>query len=119
MCLFIRVLDGVSVIYLKDITEAYPLSYHGILVYLSSASGNLEVRALGKTAGLLLTGVAGIEPATNRLTADRSTAELHSNKIRIAYNPSCILQYLQCHSSHPVDVVADQIPGERLGGGHQ
>ena len=26
MCLFIRVLDGVSVIYLKDITEAYPLS---------------------------------------------------------------------------------------------
>ena len=24
----------------KDITETYPLSYHGILVYLSSASGN-------------------------------------------------------------------------------
>ena len=36
----IQGLDGVSVIYLKDITEAYPLSYHGILVYLSSASGN-------------------------------------------------------------------------------
>ena len=64
MCLFIRVLDGVSVIYLKDITEAYPLSCYGILVYLSSASSNLEVRALGKTAGLLLTGAAGIEPAT-------------------------------------------------------
>ena len=40
MCLFIRVLDGVSVIYLKDITEAYPLSCYGILVYLSSASSN-------------------------------------------------------------------------------
>ena len=26
-------LDGVSVIYLKDITEAYPLSRHGILDY--------------------------------------------------------------------------------------
>ena len=56
-----------------------PLSCHGILVYLSSASDDLEVRALGKTAGLLLTAQAGIEPATNRLTADRSTAELLSN----------------------------------------
>ena len=64
MCLFIRVLDGVSVIYLKDITEAYPLSCYGILVYLSSANSNLEVRALGKTAGLLLTPPPGIEPGT-------------------------------------------------------
>ena len=28
----------------KDITETYPLSYHGILVYLSSASGNTPGR---------------------------------------------------------------------------
>ena len=33
-------LDGVSVIHLKDVTEAYPLSRYGILVYLSSASSN-------------------------------------------------------------------------------
>jgi hypothetical protein len=26
----------------KDITGTYPLSYHGILVYLSSASGNVS-----------------------------------------------------------------------------
>ena len=32
--------DGVSVIHHKDVTVTYPLSYHGILVYLSSASGN-------------------------------------------------------------------------------
>jgi hypothetical protein len=29
------------VIHLKDVTVTYPLSYHGILVYLSSASGNV------------------------------------------------------------------------------
>ena len=57
--------DGVSVIHLKDVTLTYPLSYHSRQVYLQA---------------LVVTGVVGFEPTTNRLTADRSTTELHSNK---------------------------------------
>ena len=36
----------------KDITEAYPLSYHGILVYLSSASGNRHTWIRTRNKGL-------------------------------------------------------------------
>jgi hypothetical protein len=56
------------VIYLKDITEAYPLSRHGILDYQLQRKWQL------------LTPQPGFEPGTSRLTVGGSTAELLWNK---------------------------------------